>query len=156
MAGSADAEVPVNINQTYCGGVAVGAAGVLYQRRAAGGTWENVATGVTTDLRGAWGRSSAEIYAMGSAGVVLQWNGRTWSKLASGTRADLAATSSIAARHPTPAAAEGRAAAARIWRRRDLASRRRSRRRSQKRTIRMNNAPIRAAGALLCVADDRR
>jgi hypothetical protein len=40
-------------------------------------------------LRGVWGSSSANVFAVGDSGVVLRYNGTSWSRITTGTTAQL-------------------------------------------------------------------
>jgi hypothetical protein len=40
-------------------------------------------------LRGVWGSSAANVFAVGDSGVVLRYNGATWTRMATGTTAQL-------------------------------------------------------------------
>ncbi len=52
--------------------MAVGYGGIAYHYAA--GTWNQVATGVTTDLMGVWGPDTDHLWISGAQGTLLQWN----------------------------------------------------------------------------------
>lgn len=43
--------------------------------------WEQMSSPVTTPLKGIWGTSSSNIYAVGSGGVILHYDGTAWSRV---------------------------------------------------------------------------
>lgn len=69
-----------------------------------GGGWASVQTGTNATLRGVWGSTASDVWALGtcslvpgtirdcdsqagSDAVIVHWDGRVWSRVASGTRA---------------------------------------------------------------------
>ena len=58
-----------------------------------GVTWSPQASGTTQDLFGVnnFPGSSTDVFAVGSAGTIVHWNGISWSPMASGTTANLKA-----------------------------------------------------------------
>jgi len=51
--------------------------------------WEQIPAEGGLSLRSIWGFSSSDIYSVGDGGMILHYNGTTWSKMASGTTASL-------------------------------------------------------------------
>ncbi len=51
--------------------------------------WELVASGATDDLHGVWGSAPDDVWAVGSAGAVLHWEGSAWVRVAVPTDANL-------------------------------------------------------------------
>jgi hypothetical protein len=51
--------------------------------------WAPATSGTTNDLRGVWGRSATDVWAVGSGGAILHWDGGGWSPSASGTTQNL-------------------------------------------------------------------
>ena len=49
--------------------------------------WESLARNIY--LRGVWGSSTNDVFAVGDSGTVLHWNGSAWSRMSSGTTAEL-------------------------------------------------------------------
>lgn len=49
------------------------------------------ASGTTQNLRGVWGRSANEVWAVGAGGTLLKWDGATWPRQLVGTSIDLKA-----------------------------------------------------------------
>jgi len=45
--------------------------------------------GAATHLTGVWGSGSRDVFAVGTGGTILHWNGAQWSTIASNTTADL-------------------------------------------------------------------
>jgi len=46
-------------------------------------------SGSSAGLRGAWGASGSDVYAVGDLGTILHYDGAGWSAMASGTNAYL-------------------------------------------------------------------
>jgi hypothetical protein len=44
-----------------------------------GANWSVVASGTANTLRGLWGRSSSEVYAVGDSRTILMYNGSSWT-----------------------------------------------------------------------------
>ena len=42
-------------------------------------------SGTTNSLNGIWGSSSSNVFAVGSGGTILKYNGTSWSSMTSGT-----------------------------------------------------------------------
>ncbi|MCX8043699.1 MAG: PKD domain-containing protein [Desulfobacterota bacterium] len=53
----------------------------LYAASAAAQEWEQMDSPVTTPLKGIWGTGSDNIYAVGSGGVILHYDGTAWSRV---------------------------------------------------------------------------
>ena len=49
--------------------------------------WESLSRNIY--LRGVWGSASNDVFAVGDSGTVLHWNGSAWSKMTTGTTAEL-------------------------------------------------------------------
>src|SRR5207237_7668252 len=47
--------------------------------------WSSVSSGTTQNLYSVWGTSASDVWAVGSNGTILHYNGTTWSSVASGT-----------------------------------------------------------------------
>ncbi len=47
--------------------------------------WAPLATGTTNGLQAVWGASAASVFAVGSSGSIVAWNGTSWSPMSSGT-----------------------------------------------------------------------
>lgn len=58
--------------------------------RSGGASWSEVAT-VDAELRDVWGSGPADVYAVGTGGTVLHFDGAAWAPLSPPTTADLAA-----------------------------------------------------------------
>jgi hypothetical protein len=52
--------------------------------------WHVMRSGTTADLFSVWGSSPSDVFAAGTAGTMLHYDGSTWSAMTSGTGADLA------------------------------------------------------------------
>jgi hypothetical protein len=52
--------------------------------------WSKMASGTTMDLSSVWGADNSDVFAVGSYGTILHFNGSAWSTMASGTAANLA------------------------------------------------------------------
>jgi len=52
-------------------------------------TWVEVASGTTYDLTGVWGTSATDVWAVGKRGVILHYNGTSWSRQQSPVTTDL-------------------------------------------------------------------
>lgn len=52
-------------------------------------TWVEVTSGTTYDLKGVWGTSATDVWAVGKRGVILHYNGTSWSSQQSPVTADL-------------------------------------------------------------------
>lgn len=53
--------------------------------RGSGDTWTRMQTGVMSEtLRSIWGSSESNIYAVGSHGVIVHYDGTAWRRMASG------------------------------------------------------------------------
>lgn len=52
-------------------------------------TWVAMSSLSSVNLRGVWGSSSTDVFAVGAAGTILHYDGYTWSAMESGTRSDL-------------------------------------------------------------------
>jgi len=50
-----------------------------------GTEWGEMASGVSTELSGVWGSSSADVLAVGGSGTIVHYDGSTWSPMTSGT-----------------------------------------------------------------------
>jgi hypothetical protein len=73
----------VDMNDVY----AVGSGGTIL-RAQNGGSWTQLTSGVTTDLRGIWGSSANDVYVVGDQGVILHSTGNgMWSKQTTGVPA---------------------------------------------------------------------
>ncbi|MEW6142209.1 MAG: IPT/TIG domain-containing protein [Chloroflexota bacterium] len=51
--------------------------------------WVSLNSGITTDLNGIWGTSASNVFAVGSAGMILRYDGRSWKPMASGSASGL-------------------------------------------------------------------
>ena len=51
------------------------------------GVWENPPRNFY--LRGVWGAAANDVFVVGDSGAVLHWNGAAWSRMSTGTRAEL-------------------------------------------------------------------
>jgi hypothetical protein len=51
--------------------------------------WSSVSSGTTQNIFGIWGTSASDVWAVGSGGTILHYNGTIWSSVASGTTEDL-------------------------------------------------------------------
>jgi len=49
------------------------------------GAWTPMSSGTTQTLYGVWGSSGSDVFAVGSNGTILHYNGSTWSSMTSGT-----------------------------------------------------------------------
>jgi hypothetical protein len=49
------------------------------------GIWTPMASGTTYQLNGIWGSSSTDVFAVGEDGIIMHYNGSTWSSMSSGT-----------------------------------------------------------------------
>jgi hypothetical protein len=49
------------------------------------GAWSVMSSGTTDSLQGIWGSSSTDVFAVGTSGTILHYNGSTWSSMTSGT-----------------------------------------------------------------------
>ena len=58
-------------------------------RRVAGGDFDMVETGVAKTIYGLWGTSAKNVFAVGSQGTLVHWDGGGWSVQASVTKNDL-------------------------------------------------------------------
>lgn len=47
--------------------------------------WQPLASGTEAQLQALWGTSSSDVFAVGSGGTVLHYDGRSWTGMASGT-----------------------------------------------------------------------
>ena len=47
--------------------------------------WSPMTSGTTNNLSGIWGSSGSDVFAVGSGGAILHYNGSTWSAMSSGT-----------------------------------------------------------------------
>ncbi len=54
-----------------------------------GADWAPMTSGTTQNLKGIWGSSASDVFAVGLGGTILHFDGSTWSAMASGTTADL-------------------------------------------------------------------
>jgi len=50
-----------------------------------GSTWTSVSNGAEEHLRGVWGSSSSDVFAVGDWGTILNYDGSTWTPMNSGT-----------------------------------------------------------------------
>jgi hypothetical protein len=46
-------------------------------------------SGTTNHILGVWGKSAADVYAVGTGGIILHYDGKAWSPMTSGTTNDL-------------------------------------------------------------------
>ncbi len=51
--------------------------------------WTEAVSPTTSDLRSVWGTSASDVWAVGSGGVALRWDGASWRSFATGTAANL-------------------------------------------------------------------
>jgi hypothetical protein len=58
-------------------------------RRPVGGTWTPVPTGTTAAFHGLWGAADNDVWAVGTGGTIVHWDGAAWSQVASNTGLDL-------------------------------------------------------------------
>jgi hypothetical protein len=58
-------------------------------------------SGVTDDLFAVWGTSASDVYAAGRRGVILHYDGKAWTKMASGTTKGLYAIGGEGAQNST-------------------------------------------------------
>ena len=68
---------------------AVGENGTTLRSTDSGSNWSAIGSGTTKDLYGVWGRSSNNVYAVGSYGTILFFNGSSWSDMESGVTTHL-------------------------------------------------------------------
>ena len=47
--------------------------------------WTPMTSGTTKELFDVWGTSSTDVFAVGSGGTIVHYNGNTWSTMTSGT-----------------------------------------------------------------------
>jgi hypothetical protein len=52
-------------------------------------SWVSLPSGTAQDLRGVWGSSSSDVYAVGNQGTILHYDGNSWSPMTSGTGQNL-------------------------------------------------------------------
>ncbi len=52
----------------------------LFSAQAFGTDWQSMQSGVSVPLRGIWGSSATDVYAVGDSGTVLHYNGTDWSE----------------------------------------------------------------------------
>jgi hypothetical protein len=76
--------------------VAVGLAGLAYRRPEGQVAWETEDTGSNADLYGIFGASSDEVYAVGSNGTVLLYDGAGWGPVPSASSRNLYAIHGLA------------------------------------------------------------
>ena len=51
----------------------------------ASGAWSPMTSGTTNGLKGIWGSSGSDVFAVGSNGTILHYDGNAWSPMSSGT-----------------------------------------------------------------------
>ena len=51
--------------------------------------WSPMESGITRDLKGIWGNSGLDIFAVGDYGTILHYDGTSWSAMSSGTTEDI-------------------------------------------------------------------
>lgn len=73
-------------NLMAVGSAVSGATGIAF--RNTGSAWTSMTMPSSAMLTSIWGPSANDVYATGDAGLILRWNGSTWSTMSSGT-ADL-------------------------------------------------------------------
>jgi hypothetical protein len=71
---------------------AVGDNGVAL-RRGPAGTWAPIPTGITNNLLAVWGTASDDVFAVGSLGTILHWNGTAWRSMYSSVAENLVSIS---------------------------------------------------------------
>ncbi len=54
-------------------------------RTIVGGEWVPIPSGTTSGLRGVWGNSKDDVWAVGDSGRILRWRGSAWASVSSGT-----------------------------------------------------------------------
>jgi len=54
-----------------------------------GSAWSRVSSGTTNGLSGVWDSGESEVWAVGSTGIILQWDGSAWTSVSSGTTSAL-------------------------------------------------------------------
>ena len=59
--------------------------------------WVSMPSGVTNNLKSVWGSASNDVFAVGSNGAILHYDGATWTKMETATTANLEAVSGSAA-----------------------------------------------------------
>ncbi|MEL7239880.1 MAG: hypothetical protein AAGK78_13565 [Planctomycetota bacterium] len=67
----------------------VGLGGTIFRRTSVDAQWTQMPSPGIEDLYALDGRGEDEIYAVGAAGTILQFDGGGWSRLPSGTGRDL-------------------------------------------------------------------
>ncbi len=50
-----------------------------------GSTWSAMTSGTINTLRGVWGSSATDVFAVGDGGIILHYNGTVWSVMTSNT-----------------------------------------------------------------------
>ena len=83
-----------NLNAVWSAGpgaavFAVGDGGTIVAYGGAIAGWQSQPSGTTSSLRGVWGTSATDVYAVGSGGKILHFDGTSWSAMSSGTAQDL-------------------------------------------------------------------
>jgi hypothetical protein len=76
--------VSTDLNDVWTSGsaaFAVGNGGVILRR---GASWTTDASNTAVDLRGVWGQSTSDIWAVGNSGTVVRYNGASWSAMMPG------------------------------------------------------------------------
>jgi hypothetical protein len=71
---------------------AVGEGGVAI-RRAPGAAWTAIPTGVANRLNAVWGTASDDVFAAGTLGTILHWNGTGWRPMYTGITENLVSIS---------------------------------------------------------------
>jgi hypothetical protein len=50
-----------------------------------GSAWDEMSSGITDQLKGVWGVSGSNVFAVGTYGTILHYNSMSWSPMESGT-----------------------------------------------------------------------
>jgi photosystem II stability/assembly factor-like uncharacterized protein len=84
---------PRNSNTIYAGcGYSAETDVPIYKSTDGGNTWISSFNGMPSSrkiLKGVWGDSSTDIFAVGWSGIILRYDGKSWVEMTSGTTADL-------------------------------------------------------------------
>ena len=70
-------------NLMAVGSAASGSTGIAFRNIGSG--WTSMAMPTSAMLTSIWGPSANDVYATGDAGLIVRWNGNSWSTMSSGT-----------------------------------------------------------------------